>query len=178
MAVFPLQRDEPAKEPGMAHSCRSFPCPCHCRQSRSGATLLASTRETLISDPTMLELKLKTTSGNFSTSRSAVENKQPRKQLLALTLLLVTFGVLIAKDHDFWFGSDDSTDSDVVNSGVAQSTAQPIPSAAVHVVPAPPASASSLKKQTKAQAAAPAPSNDSGIVATERTALPPLDVEV
>jgi len=143
---------------------------------------LASTRETLISDPTMLELKLKTTSGNFSTSRSAVENKQPRKQLLALTLLLVTFGVLIAKDHDFWFGSDDSTDSDVVNSGVAQSTAQPIPSAAVHVVPAPPASASSLKKQTKAQAAAqtaaPAPSNDSGIVATERTALPPLDVEV
>jgi TonB family protein len=133
----------------------------------------------------MLELKLKTTSGNFSTSRSAVENKQPRKQLLALALLLVTFGALIAKDHDFWFGSDDSTDSDVVNPGIAQPTAQPTPSAAVHVTPAPAASTAKklvAKAQIATVQAATTPAaeqnSDSGIVATNRTALPPLDVEV
>jgi TonB family protein len=130
----------------------------------------------------MLELKLKTTSGTFPSSRSAVEQKQPRKQLLALALLLVTFGALIAKDHDFWFGSDDS-DSDVINSGVAQATpAQPLPSTAKNATTASAAPVSSLKKQTKIQTAsaqaAATPTDDSGAVATERTALPPLDVEV
>lgn len=133
----------------------------------------------------MLELKLKTTSGNFSTSRSAVENKQPRKQLLALALLLVTFGALIAKDHDFWFGSDDSTDSDIVNAGPVQPTAQPTPSAALHVTPAPAASTAKklvAKARIATVQAATTPAadqnSDSGIVATDRTALPPLDVEV
>jgi len=147
--------------------------------------LLASTRETLISDPTMLELKLKTTSGNYS--GSPVEQKQPRRQLLALALLLVTFGALIAKDHDFWFGTDDSTDSDVVNPSLAQPATQTTPSAALHVTPAPAASASkkqATKSQTASAQTAPAqsspaePNSDSGIVATNRTALPPLDVEV
>jgi TonB family protein len=143
---------------------------------------LASTRETLISDPTMLELKLKTTSGNFPSNRSAVENQQPRKQLLALALLLVTFAALIAKDRDFWFGSDDSSDADVVSAD----SSQPAPAQTAHNgVPAP---ALAVKKQTKTQIAstqtaakqaAPAPQPaDSGLVATDRTAVPPLDVEV
>jgi len=133
----------------------------------------------------MLELKLKTTTGNFPSSRSAVEQKQPRKQVLALALLLVTFGALIAKDHDFWFGSDDSSDSDVVNADVAQSTPpQTVTPAAHSALPAPALTAKN-KKQTTAKAqiaptqAAPATQPaDSGVVATDRTAVPPLDVEV
>ncbi len=146
---------------------------------------MASTRETLISDPTMLELKLKTTSGNFPSSRIAVEQKQPRKQVLALALLLVTFAALIAKDHDFWFGSDDSSDSDIVNADVAQSSpAQTVAPAAHSSIPSPAFTAKN-KKQTPAKAqiastqAAPATQpTDSGLVATDRTAVPPLDVEV
>lgn len=145
--------------------------------------MLASTRETLISDPTMLELKLKTTNGNFP--GSAVENKQPRKQALALALLLVTFGALIAKDRDFWFGSDDSSDADVVSADSTQSTAAQAVAPATHGAVSAPAVTAKNRKQTPAkaqiastQSALATQPADSGMVATDRTAVPPLDVEV
>jgi protein TonB len=139
------------------------------------SNLFVSKRDTLISEPTMLELKLKTATGTLP-SNGAVDREQPRKKLLALVLLLVTFGALIAKDRDFWFGTEDISDSDLVNPNVAQSApAQAVLPAARSASPV-----SAAKKQSKAvtasvPAAQPA---DSGLVATDRTVVPPLDVEV
>jgi periplasmic protein TonB len=125
----------------------------------------------------MLELKLKTATGTLPSS-VAVDREQPRRKVLALVLLLATFGALIAKDHDFWFGTDDISDSDVVNSNVAQSAPARSVLPAARPVAAP---VSSAKKQAKAAVTATVPAaqpTDSGLVATDRTVVPPLDVEV
>src|SRR6201989_3035438 len=93
----------------------------------------------------MLELKFKTTAGTFP--GTADESKQPRRQFLALVLLLATFGALIAKDHDFWFGSDDTFDSDVVS---ADSTPSNRTQAVAPAVRRPGATAAqAVKKQIK-----------------------------
>ena len=119
----------------------------------------------------MFELKLKPTAGTLP-SRS-VESQQPRKQLLALILLLVTFCAVIVKDRDFWFGTD-SSDIDMVEPEVAQSTpAQAVARAARTAVPA-----ASVRKHAKTQSLPAQKPADSGTVIAERTALPALDVEV
>ena len=124
----------------------------------------------------MLELKLKTATGTLP-SNSAVDREQPRRKVLALVLLLVTFGALIAKDHDFWFGTDEVSDTDVVNPNVAQSTPTQAVLPAARPVTAP---VSAAKKQAKAVTATTpaAQTTDSGLAATDRTVVPPLDVEV
>jgi TonB family protein len=151
-----------------------------------GGNLFASLIDTPIGELTMLELKLKTANGNLP-SQAMESRQQPRKQALALALLLVTFAALIAKDHDFWFGDTDSSDSDVVSADATPVNPTPAVPVARRSITAPIAA---TKKQTKiqtttAQAATAqiathydAQPADSGAVATDRAALPPLDVEV
>jgi TonB family protein len=135
----------------------------------------------------MLELKLKPASGNYPAngaySANTLENRQPRNKMLALTLLLVTFAVLIAKDHDFWFGDDESTD-DVV---AADTTPVNATSAAPVARHAAPAAVAAPKKQVKIQtgtlAAAAQPEKTaqpagSAIAASNRAAITPLGIEV
>jgi TonB family protein len=47
--------------------------------------------------------------GNFT-------NRQPLQLQIALLLLLVALGVVLAKDRDFWFGSDQTADSQATGS--------------------------------------------------------------
>jgi TonB family protein len=133
----------------------------------------------------MLELKFKPITGTFQ--ESATERQQPRKQLLALVLLLVTFAALIVKDHDFWFGPDDSTDSDIVTADAA-TPARPR-TVTPNVRQAAPVAGSQANNKKKAAsqtattvAASPAADESqpsgSDVIATNRTALRPLDVEV
>lgn len=118
----------------------------------------------------MLELKYKPSIGR------PVEQIQPRKQLIALTILLLTFCVLIAKDHTFWFGSD-SSDSDLVGSVAHAATPEPVvtptPVAMSRLAPAPVA-----KKQLRTETLPATQPEHAPVVTAERTAVPPLDIEV
>jgi TonB family protein len=124
----------------------------------------------------------------------AVPNTQPVRLQIALVLLLVALAVVIVKDRDFWFGSDDTVEADAAVS-------QTIQKAAVAAVPAKSAPAARAvvarnhgAPKTAAKATVSEPSQqvaadpglaysslakpDSSVVATTRAALPPLDVEV
>ena len=121
----------------------------------------------------MLELRTRTAAGN-SQARFAFENPQPRRLLLALVLLLVALGIVVLTNQQFWFGSDESTlDSDgpIVPSRPA-TTSVPVPSK--------PARSAATKKHVAvaAPAATESKTADAPVVATNRTVLPPLDVEV
>lgn len=102
--------------------------------------------------------------------RAASENRQPRRVLFALLLLLVALAIILVRDRDFWFGADESTiQSDMPAATPSASAAQP--AAKAPVVPA--------KKPVHAPAKHAQPkSEESGIVATNRTAVAPLNVEV
>jgi TonB family protein len=124
----------------------------------------------------MLELRPRATAGNSQT-RVVFENPQPRRLLLALVLLLVALAGVVLKDQQFWFSSDESTlDSDATEPAVASRTATvpvPVPanqaqSARVHAKRHTPAA--QISTETKPV--------DAPAVATTRTVLPPLDVEV
>jgi TonB family protein len=133
----------------------------------------------------MLELKPKPTvsaSQARVAARVASEDAQPRKLLLALVLLLVALAGVVMKDRQFWFGSEQSAlDSDRTETTVASKTAaQAVPGAAkpAHSASAP-ATALTTKKRPPAVATSTEPTPaDAPIVATNRTVLPPLDVEV
>jgi TonB family protein len=133
----------------------------------------------------MLELKSRPTVGR-SEDRVAVDNPQPRRLLLALILLLVALGGVVAKDRQFWFGSDASTlESDGPDSAAATQTTARSLSAPANRPQSTPVRASSSpsnstsKKQIPAAATSPAPAPvDAPAVSTTRTVLPPLDVEV
>jgi TonB family protein len=113
-----------------------------------------------------------------SQARVAFENRQPRKLMLALVLLLVALAVVVVKDREFWFGSEQLTlDSDGTESAVAPKTAaKSVPNATTQSQSA---SALATKKQIPAAkiSAEPKPA-DAPAVTTTRTVLPPLDVEV
>jgi TonB family protein len=125
----------------------------------------------------MLEPKPKPTVST-SQARVATGDAQPRKLLLALVLLMVALAGVVLKDRQFWFGSEPSAlDSDGTESAVASKTAaQAVPRPAK---PAQSATALATKKRTPAVATSTEPTPaDAPIVATNRTVLPPLDVEV
>ncbi len=121
----------------------------------------------------MLELKPRTTVGS-SQGRVALENPQP-KLLLALFLLLVALVGVVAKDWQFWFGSEQLLlDSDSYQpAGVSRKVANPAPSATTQS-PAPVTKKHVPVAKTSAE---PVPAEAPAVTAT-RTVLPPLDVEV
>ncbi len=133
--------------------------------------------------------------------------KQPRQLLVALVLLLIALVVVLGKERDFWFGSDDMIESDatIPNNTPKTSSATPV-SAKANPAPAPAkvnptpvapvASAkniTSAKNNVAAKVAAPAVAAQSHKaepahkqvaqpeppkVAAKRAVLPPLDVNV
>jgi TonB family protein len=130
----------------------------------------------------------------LSSPQVAVANKQPVRLQIALVLLLVALAVVIVRDREFWFGSDEALESDapasetIQKAAVAAAPAKSAPAARAvaarkHVAPKtsakPAASAQSHQVAANADLANPSLANqDSPVVATTRAALPPLDVEV
>lgn len=115
----------------------------------------------------------------------ATAHRQHRQMLVALGLLLVALVVVLVKDRDFWFpsvpGAEDSTEESAP--GIIP-TAQ-TPAAEKNVLPAPaiakPKSHSPVHAEQQHISAAPANSAQAlapSIIATNRAALPPLEVEV
>ena len=118
-----------------------------------------------------------------------LEDKQRRRMLIALGLLLVALIVVLIKDRQFWFSSNtpqESTPEEVTAPPAAEITQAP-----ATAVPAQPVKASSTttkgkSRKSAAKAAAPqlpAPAETQAgggpvVTATNRTVLPPLEVEV
>ena len=114
----------------------------------------------------------------------APANKQPRKLLIALSLLLAVLAVVLVRDSEFWFGSEESSESDSGSSETAKTSSTPVPA---KTTPPQTATASTTKNQpakthtaTTLAATAPTqqPNPQAPVVATNRVVLPPLDVEV
>jgi protein TonB len=100
------------------------------------------------------------------------EQKQRRRMVLAMVLLLAALGVILVKDRELWFGSDDAStaDTDTDDSVITPGTSSPL----TH--PSSPVAAKARKHVAVKQevaAAAPPPA-----IVTNRTALPPLEIEV
>jgi TonB family protein len=122
----------------------------------------------------MFELTTRQTAGN-SRDRVASENRQPRRLLFALVLLLVALAGVVLQDRQFWFGSVQSTlDADEPGTVAAPQTAKSVPAPT-----RPAAKALPAKKAIPAAkiSAEPKPA-DAPVTAINRTVLPPLDVEV
>ena len=109
-------------------------------------------------------------------ARIAVRNQQSRKLLIALGLLLAALVAVLINDRQFWFGTEQATiESDMPET---QPVAQTAPAPAV--IPAKPVAVSAARKpvSTPKIAASITTPAEPPAVATIRTALPPLDVEV
>jgi TonB family protein len=103
---------------------------------------------------------------------------QRRQLWLALALLFLAFVGLLVREREFWFGPE--TDSDVVGPDIPQPNAKPIatvtPATTTEKAKAQPAAGK--PQQASAKPATPAPTPESGAVASDRTPIPPLDIEV
>ena len=124
-------------------------------------------------------------------------NGQTVRLLIALSLLLIALTVVIVKDRDFWFGSDETSESrrglgkhPEIRLGCGAPAQVPLARAAAvksHLVPKASTAAapdSSRKDDTSPVSANPVSANPvsanpaSPVVATNRVVLPSLDVEV
>jgi len=152
----------------------------------------------------MLERNRKTEIGR---PKAGLTTTQPRRLQMALVLLLVALAIVLVKDRDFWFSSDEAFEPQSAGSEnvstrnsaaapvkTAQAPAAPAASGKKHLAPkissapavtatAPAVTATAPAVTTPAPAvAAAAPQEaanpDTPVVATKRTVLPPLDIEV
>jgi TonB family protein len=98
-----------------------------------------------------------------------MQNRQPRRLMLALGILLIALVALLVKDHTFWFGSEETTiESDMPDStGMSQAASK-----------AAAKSATAKKQAHKATAQVEPQSAEAPGLTVTRTVLPPLDVEV
>jgi TonB family protein len=126
-----------------------------------------------------------------------MEARNRRRLVLALALLVIALIVVLVRNRDFWFGTDESAESEgapaAVQSTVPKTTAPANPATpaapvAKAVTPAP-APAAKKKPETEKKteivanaAAAPAPAPAATpaptVTAPTRTQLPPMEVEV
>lgn len=112
---------------------------------------------------------------------------QSRRLLMALALLLLVLAAVVAKNSDFWFGTDQFADA---GSSTSESISNPVAAVSTHTQ-APAAQTATVKTQHVAKAStastravtakATQPSavdSEEPVVTTHRVVLPPLDVEV
>jgi TonB family protein len=109
--------------------------------------------------------------------QASLAAKQPRQLLIALVLLLITLGVVLVKDREFWFPSEEASEADVAGSpSVLKADSTVVPAKTVQ---APVTRVASSKSHVAPKTATKEVTNtESPVVATTRAVLPPLDVEV
>jgi TonB family protein len=118
--------------------------------------------------------------------RAGFATTQSRRLQIALVLLLVALAVVVATDREFWFGSEQALESDAAASeskAKADSAAVPVktgeaPAAQVANASKILAPQTSTAPAVAAQAHQQVANPNTPAVATSRTVLPPLDVEV
>ncbi|MGA9306945.1 MAG: energy transducer TonB [Candidatus Sulfotelmatobacter sp.] len=116
--------------------------------------------------------------------QAGLPDEQPRRLQIALALLLIALAFVIVKDRDFWFGSDDATESDTTSVQIIQNATAAVPAKTAQPSIARNAAAKNhFTKKTVATAVAKPSHQDVAqsnppVAETTRAALPPLDVEV
>jgi TonB family protein len=123
--------------------------------------------------------------GGHATSPAGRSGKERNRLVIALALLVVALAVVLVKDHDFWFGSDEAVNSEAANSENAPKVQPtPAPAKAAQAVAPTVAPRSHPAPKTSVAVAVPAPTNKEAAksgapaVVTKRAVLPPLDIEV
>jgi TonB family protein len=118
------------------------------------------------------------------------DRRQRELMIGSLCILLLALGILLWHDRDFWIPPDDADVDQPVEVPLVVHTPTPkaTPAPAANVAPAAQPNRKIEHRQAKLHAPSPsvqtatnaAPNNDddSGITVTNRTVLPPLDVEV
>lgn len=124
--------------------------------------------------------------------QAGLENKQTARLMIALTLLLVALTVVLVKDREFWFGSETVAESNAPDSEeISHSSAAPAKAAQAPLTRTPSAknkvasktptqavAASSHKAAASPASETPVSNAAAPVVATNRVALPAMDVEV
>jgi protein TonB len=109
------------------------------------------------------------------------ERKQRRMMVIALVLLLLSLGFVLFRDRDFWFPDTEQAD-DQPEPTAHSAVVTPTPSIAAQPVATPLKKESSVKAQPKASAPSTSVDADASALPfaaiTNRTVLPPLEVEV
>jgi TonB family protein len=131
----------------------------------------------------MLELNSRT---ELARPQARVANKERRRLLIALLLLLVALGVVLVKDREFWFGSEEAVESDGASETVAKTESPAGPAKTAQTPAATTATATAKTGVTLKTSAVPATKEstekaatpEAPVVVTHRATLPPLDVEV
>jgi TonB family protein len=122
----------------------------------------------------------------IATPHASFTSKQNSRLLMALSLLMVALAVVLVKDRDFWFGSEQAVDADSRSESIAQTKTSSVAVPAKPQAPAAQTSPSKHSTNTKTPAhraitgtaQQPAADQSSPVVATNRVVLPPLDVEI
>jgi TonB family protein len=131
----------------------------------------------------MLEMNHRTEMARRAESQTSQSNKQNLRLVIALSILLVALTVVLVKDREFWFGSEQATEPAAPENIATTKTPEPAKAVAAPVSrPATAKHSSVTKRSNQPTAAAPAQpeaaTQSSPIVAANRVVLPPLDVEV
>jgi protein TonB len=156
----------------------------------------------------MLEMNSRTQMAGrpeMGTRQASPTSKQNVRLLIALSLLLVALAVVLVKDREFWFGSNQAAEADAgsvsvpktapasVSSQTVQAKTVQAKTAQAKTAQAPVTRAATAKlhnvskttaqpavtgSSTKDSASTASANPASPVVATDRVVLPPLDVEV
>src|SRR5208282_6939293 len=98
--------------------------------------------------------------GGHATSPAGRPGKERNRLVIALALLVLALAVVLVKDHDFWFGSDEAVNSDAGNtSNVAKAPQAAAPDKAAQAVVPVVAPKSHPAQKAPAVAAVPATAN-------------------
>ena len=115
--------------------------------------------------------------------QAGLANKQNLRLLVALSLLLIALAVVLVKDREFWFGTEEQVQSDAAPVSAPKTNAAAVPAQTVNP---PAAHTAHAKRQVAKPAAHPAAERaqqakaetNPPVVVSNRVALAPLDVEV
>lgn len=113
-----------------------------------------------------------------------LSHKQHRRLMIALSLLLVALAVVLVKNREFWFGSEEAVESDAAYPENVSKTDSPSAAAQTHQTPVTQVASKESRRtpRTSTMQAVPASyqgaAEPSPVVTTNRAVLPPLDVEV
>jgi TonB family protein len=113
--------------------------------------------------------------------QAPLTSKQNVRLLIALSLLLVALVVVLVKDREFWFGSEQAAETQSASDTVAKTNSASVPA---QTAKAPATAAAPVRNHKAAKPAAqpaqsqPPAAPTAPVTATNRVVLPPLDVEV
>jgi protein TonB len=107
------------------------------------------------------------------------DQRQRRRMVIALVMLLVALGLVLVKDRDFWFPIADVAESEAVDDAAPTDVGQTTTAmdGTATAVPATPAAKKRARPAAAAKPALPEPTATPLVTAT-RAVLPPLRVEV